>query len=179
MSGASTARPAAPALERGERRAAYALLLGAWASGAAWLAVRYGLPRHGPFGLTPSPLQPWCLVLHGAFAFAALALGGWLAARHVRPAWRTRRSRASGIAMAGSALLLIVSGYLLYYVGGDAGRAILAPLHWSVGLAMPLALLAHVKHRAWRSIAPRRQPPRKAEPDASRARCEPTRDAGS
>jgi hypothetical protein len=162
MSRAATRSATAPARLGRERFGVYAVLLGLWASGVGWLAVHYGLPRRGPFGLTPSPLEPWCLALHGAFAFAALGLVGWLAARHVGPGWRTGRSRASGVAMAAGAGLLIVSGYSLYYVAGDAGRAIAVPLHWGVGLAMPLALLAHLRQRKRGSVARGRRLPGEA-----------------
>ncbi|TAM11827.1 MAG: DUF4405 domain-containing protein [Nevskiaceae bacterium] len=119
--------------------------MGTWLSGALWLAVHYGLRRPGPFGVpTPSPLEPWSLALHGAFAFASLALGGWLLAEHLPPAWYSARSRISGLAMVIGGAVLVVTGYLLFYVAGDCARAVIGIVHWGLGLATPGLLLAHL-----------------------------------
>jgi hypothetical protein len=40
-------------------------------------------------------------------------------------------------------VLLIVSGLLLYYLQSDELRSPTAIVHWAIGLAMPLALMAH------------------------------------
>lgn len=135
-------------LRRQPRRVGFALLAGLWGSGLLWLSVHYGLRRPGAFGVpTPSPLEPWALALHGAFGFAALVLLGWLAAAHLPPAWRSGRSRRSGLVMCALAALLTFSGYLLYYVAGDTARAVIGVAHWAVGLAAPLALLVHLLAR--------------------------------
>jgi hypothetical protein len=44
--------------------------------------------------------------------------------------------------------LLIVSGYLLYYLPSDDLRGPTGVIHWVIGLVMPLALLAHWLVRA-------------------------------
>lgn len=135
-------------LRRRQRRGVYAILLGIWLSGVLWLLVHYALRRPGAFGvMTPSPLEPWCLALHGAFAFITLGLAGWLLAAHLPPAWRSGHSRRSGVGMATLLVFLTVSGYLLYYVVGDAARSTIALLHWAVGLALPLMLGLHLLAR--------------------------------
>ena len=122
----------------------YLIVLGVWLSGAVWLAVHYGLRHRSAFGMmTPSPLEPWSLALHGAFAFLALGLLGWLLGTHLPPGWRWTRNRASGLAMLSAAVLLSVSGYLLYYVVDDTARQIVAVLHWGLGLAAAPAFLWH------------------------------------
>lgn len=155
----------------------YAILLGCWASGALWLLVHFELPHRGEFGLTLSPLEPWFLAAHGAFAFAALGLGGWLLATHVPPGWRSGRSRPSGIAMASGTAVLIVTGYLLYYLGGDRSRALVSIAHWAVGLTMPFVLGGHLwqRHRSrlqvrlFSTSTPRRNPfPEARDPPPSR-----------
>jgi len=37
----------------------------------------------------------------------------------------------------------MMSGYLLYYIGGEGTRAIVSVLHWGIGFAAPLLLLWH------------------------------------
>jgi hypothetical protein len=48
--------------------------------------------------------------------------------------------------------VLIASGYLLYYAGGDETQAIAAVIHWGIGLAAPLVF---VLHRFGKKIAQR------------------------
>lgn len=135
-------------MRRRPRRVIYVLLSGLWTSGVLWLGAHYGLRRPGAFGVpTPSPLEPWVLALHGAFGFLALALLGWLASAHLPPAWRSGRSRRTGLLLCGVAGVLTVSGYLLYYVVGDEARAVIGVVHWSIGAAAPLALFIHLLAR--------------------------------
>ena len=48
---------------------------------------------------------------------------------------------------------LTLSGYLLYYVGSDSVRDIMALVHWAIGLALPLLTVWHVwRGRVWRQI---------------------------
>ena len=50
-------------------------------------------------------------------------------------------------------LILILTGYLLYYAGDDQPRAMISLLHWVIGLGAPLA---YAVHRLWgRFIATR------------------------
>jgi len=43
----------------------------------------------------------------------------------------------------GLLLFLTLSGYLLYYAGGDEARAVISPLHWIVGLGAPALFVLH------------------------------------
>ncbi|NIO41107.1 MAG: hypothetical protein GTO41_13585, partial [Burkholderiales bacterium] len=48
---------------------------------------------------------------------------------------------------------LTVTGYLLYYVGSDPVRDVLAIAHWGVGLGLPLLTIWHVwRGRVWRRL---------------------------
>ncbi|WP_395683394.1 hypothetical protein [Dokdonella sp.] len=113
-----------------------------WLSGVAWIVLHYFLRRAGEFGEQPHPLEIWSLRLHGGAAFAALWLFGLLWPIHVIPAWRARR-RASGIVVAGVFIMLIASGWLLYYGSGDDTRAAVALVHWIIGLALLAPYLWH------------------------------------
>jgi hypothetical protein len=117
--------------------------VGAWTSGLGWLAFHYLAARPGPFGPERSPLEPWWLKIHGAFAFLSLWVGGMLWTLHVVAAWRQNRRRGSGGVLFGGVLLLIATGYLLYYVGDDGIRAPVSVLHWVIGAFAPAGYAAH------------------------------------
>lgn len=130
-------------LSRARRLSVYLVALGLWGSGATWVLLRYAFQRQGPFGAEPHPLQPWALKVHGAFAFATLWLLGALWAAHLVNGWRAGRRRFSGAVLFGLAVLLIVTGWLLYYAGDDDLRGVVAIVHWAVGLGAPLAFVLH------------------------------------
>jgi hypothetical protein len=113
-------------------------------SGAGWLAFHYFAPATGEFGATPHPSEPWWLRLHGAAAFAFLFLFGTVVPNHVRRAWQLRRNRSSGVSFCSLNAVLILTGYALYYFGGEDSRAVISMTHWIVGLAFPLIVAWHV-----------------------------------
>ena len=141
-------------LSRRRKFAVYAIIGATWGSGVAWLFFHYLLMRQGKFGPEPHPFETWSLALHGACAFAALWLGGLLWPTHIVPWWTGGERRSSGIVLIGMAGVLIVSGYLLYYAGGDGARGWIELLHWMVGLLLAIALLVHAL-RSSRYRAPR------------------------
>ncbi len=101
------------------------------------------LAKQGEFGPEVNPLEPWLLKLHGAFAVAAIWMFGLMWSVHVTRLWPLSWRRWSGGLMATVATWLIVSGYLLYYVGDDRARSIVSILHWGLGLAAPVFFLWH------------------------------------
>lgn len=125
-----------------------------WLSGAAWLIAHYFLQHRGPFGPQPSASEPTWLAIHGAAAFAVIWLLGWITGTHVPAVWPRRSRQASGIALLVIAGLLILSGYLLYYVIGDATRHLLSLLHWIIGLAALPVFFIHRGLRIQRLHAP-------------------------
>jgi len=129
------------------------IVLGVWLSGALWLVFHDFLMRPGEFGLTAHPLEQWWLRAHGAFAFASLWLLGFLSVAHVGGRWAWRRQRRSGLVLLAVYIWLVLTGYLLYYAGGDAFRAAVSLGHWTVGLAALIFLLLHRRIR--RSAGPR------------------------
>ncbi len=91
--------------------------LGLWLTGAVWLIAHYVLVYEGEFGPLPHPLEFWSVAAHGAFGFASLWLLGLLWSVHIPAGWRASRRRLSGSMMFGVVAFLILSGYLLYYLG--------------------------------------------------------------
>lgn len=134
-------------LGKSRLRALYLIGVGVWLSGGLWLLFHYFLTRKGPFGPESNPLEPWWLKLHGAFAFAATWFFGLLWGTHITVGWRSGRRRASGSILTGFIFFLVLSGYLLYYVGDDTARSVVSVSHWGVGLACPLLYWVHRMRR--------------------------------
>jgi len=135
-----TTTPPRPRLSAPQRIAIYAVGFGLWASGGLWLLFHFFVQPH--FG-APHPLEPWWMKLHGAFSFASLWLFGLLWGVHVIKGWSGGRRRWSGGTLAGILIGLMLTGYLLYYVGDEDVRDLVSIAHWSVGLALPLLFFVH------------------------------------
>lgn len=117
---------------------------GVWLTGAVWLVAHYFLIVDGPFGPSPHPLEFWSRASHGAFSFASLWLLGLLWTVHIPAGWRSLRRRWTGSLTLGVSAWLVVSGYLLYYLGSDELISTITLLHWTVGL---VSLVIFVLHR--------------------------------
>ena len=125
------------------RVAVYVVAAGVWLTGVAWLLFHYALRRQGEFGPETNPLEPWWLKLHGAFAFGALWAVGMLSSAHFPNGWASHRRRWSGAILFAAAMLLTLTGYLLYYLGDERLRQMNAVAHWCLGLASALPFLLH------------------------------------
>jgi len=113
-----------------------------WASGVLWLTLHFGFEQQTPFGPLPNPWEPVLMRVHGLLAVVGVFLLGWVASGHVLVRWASARNRLSGLVLAGSAVVLVASGYALYYSTGalHAGAAL---VHEGLGTAALLAALAH------------------------------------
>jgi hypothetical protein len=134
-------------LSRSRLRAFYVTGVGVWLTGGLWLLFHYFVTKQGEFGPQSNPLEPWWLKLHGAFALAATWFFGLLWGTHMTVAWPSARRRRSGGVLGGVVLWLIITGYLLYYVGNDTARAIVSMGHWVIGIACPLLYWVHRKRK--------------------------------
>jgi hypothetical protein len=129
------------------RSLVYIIIAGTWITGGVWLIYHYFLVRQGEFGPETNPLEPWSLRLHGAFAFAAIWIFGLLWPVHIAKLWPHARRRWSGGTVTALFLALIISGYLLYYVGDERIRPSVSEVHWITGVASPIALLHRIRRR--------------------------------
>ena len=125
-------------------------------SGAGWLLSHYGLRAPGAFGDVPSPSEVWWLRLHGAAVIGFLLAFGALLTIHVPHNWRRNLHRPSGLFLVLCVGLLALSGYGLYYLVSDSGRAWISILHWAVGLLAAAGLGVHI------ALAKRREKARRA-----------------
>jgi hypothetical protein len=113
-------------------------------SGALWLIFHYFFAVKTEFGEGPHPLQQWWLKLHGLAAMAALIIFGSLLLGHIRRAWHHHQNRISGGGMVALVILLTLSGYALYYFGGEKSRPIISASHWIIGIAALSLLVLHI-----------------------------------
>src|SRR5262249_45375602 len=123
------------------RRLLYGVLALLFFTGAAWAYWNYLVPSSGDFEIGA---KAWAMKLHGGAAMAILVLVGMLLTGHVRFAWRARRNRGNGSLFLGAFGILTVTGYGLYYAGGERLRAWTNWIHLAVGLALPLLLVLHI-----------------------------------
>jgi len=113
-----------------------------WLSGAVWLVLHYVFPQATSFGPLPNPWEAPLMRVHGLIAVCAVFLIGWMMAAHVTVRWASERNRRSGLVLGGTALLLILSGYALYYTTGSPHDAA-ALAHEAIGVLALAAALAH------------------------------------
>jgi hypothetical protein len=131
-------------LERWHRRCIYASCAALFASGVAWLVLHYFMRPIGQFGETINPLEPWSMKLHGAAAMVMLFFLGSLMNGHIRRALKAGRNLVSGWAMIATMLILIGSGFGLYYLAGESDRLAWSAAHWIVGLGCGLLNVLHI-----------------------------------
>ena len=114
-----------------------------WLSGAAWLLLHYYGQVKGEFGPETNPLEPWLMRLHGLALIPALLGFGGLLIVHIPKGWKTESQRVPGVALTALAVVLIGSGYMLYYVGAESVRDWTSIIHWTIGLAVPGIFVWH------------------------------------
>jgi len=107
----------------------------------AWAYWNYLAASPGDFEMSA---KAWAMKIHGAAAMAVLVLIGMLLNEHVRLAWRARRNRANGSVFLSAFAFLTITGYGLYYAGGEKLRAWTSWIHLAIGLVLPILLLIHI-----------------------------------
>ena len=134
-------RPDRIRLRRLQRYFLYAVLVLVFLSGVAWAYWNYLAASPGDFEMSA---KAWAMKIHGAAAMAVLVLVGMLLNEHVRLAWRARRNRANGSIFLSAFAFLTITGYGLYYGGGERLRAWTGWVHLAIGLVLPILLLIHI-----------------------------------
>ncbi|HZO23466.1 MAG TPA: hypothetical protein VFB37_13265 [Steroidobacteraceae bacterium] len=145
-------------MRAGLRMAIYIVFGALWVSGCLWLLLHEFFTHPGDFGPLPNPWEPAVLRLHGWIAVTAVFLLGWITARHVSDRWGQTIKRPSGLAVVGVAVVLVLSGYALYYTT-DGLHDIAAAAHEMLGAAGLLFALLH-----WRRYRPRTAARKLAQP---------------
>jgi hypothetical protein len=125
-------------LSRPLKAVVYLSFLVLLATGAGWMYAQGRLEEEG-WETIPRLLMK----VHGGAAMVALLVLGTLTA-HVKRGWKAQKNRLSGVVLLGVNAFLIVTGYGLYYAGGEELRAWLSRWHGWIGLAAGVLLPAHV-----------------------------------
>jgi hypothetical protein len=113
-----------------------------WLTGALWLLLHLLFPAHNEFGTLPNAWEAPLMRLHGLIAVATVFLFGWVGAGHILARWSAAANRISGLWLMGAAVVLVVSGYALYYTTGAFHEGA-AGVHEWLGLLAIGAALAH------------------------------------
>jgi hypothetical protein len=133
-------RPDSIRLKRSQRYFLYVVLALLFLSGVGWAYWNY-LRSPGDF---EASAKSWAMKIHGAAGMAILVMIGMLLNGHVKFAWRACRNRANGSIFLSAFAVLTLTGYGLYYAGGESLRAWTSWIHLGVGLALPILLLIHI-----------------------------------
>ncbi len=107
-------------------------------TGAVWMYAQSRLEEES-WEKVPRVLMQ----IHGGLAMLSMITLGSLTA-HVRRGWSADKNRLSGVVLLGICGFLIVTGYGLYYAGGEDLRAWCSRWHWWVGVGLGIILPAHV-----------------------------------
>ena len=134
-------RPDSIRLKPLQRYFLYAVVALLFFSGVAWAYWNYLAVSPGDF---EKSAKTWAMKLHGAAAMAILVLIGMLLTGHVRFAWRAGRNRLNGSVFLSAFAVLTITGYGLYYAGGERLRAWTSWIHLAIGLVLPILLLIHI-----------------------------------
>src|SRR5947207_9478613 len=123
----------------------YAVVALLFFSGVAWAYWNYLAVSPGDF---ETSAKTWAMKLHGAAAMAILVLIGMLLTGHVRFAWRAGRNRLNGSVFLSAFAVLTITGYGLYYAGGERLRAWTSWIHLAIDLSLPILVLTTI-FRGW------------------------------
>jgi hypothetical protein len=107
-------------------------------SGIVWLILEFKNPE------IFRDIMVYSLRLHGAASFGFLIVFGMVLSTHISFNWQVKKNRRiSGIILTIFVTILILSGYLLYYLGGEEIRAFTSYLHWISGISCSAVFAVH------------------------------------
>jgi hypothetical protein len=131
-------------LSKLQERWVHITFIGLLFSGVGWLILHHFFLIKGSFGVEENPYQVWCLKVHGAAAMGFMVVLGALIPIHMRRNWLIHRNVGSAVPLVLSIVVMIVTGYGLYYVGSEHWRPWISAIHWIAGLLSVPALTVHV-----------------------------------
>lgn len=120
-------------------------------TGFALAVFRYLIPSSDAFSSYPHPSWKYVVMAHvvATPVFFFFVGGVWWA--HVVRYWKWRRRRVSGATMVTLVAAASLTGYLLYFVGSEAGIGVVRAAHTTAGAAATVFYVFHAL-AGWRSI---------------------------
>jgi hypothetical protein len=118
----------------------YGLCAVLWLTGIIWLYFRY-IYKTDEGQFQTHPAQSISLIMHGFAAAGFLIIFGSLLF-HIPQGWRQTVQRPTGISLLTICLILILTGWGLYYLGQQ--REMISLIHWCIGVLLPVLLFCHV-----------------------------------
>jgi hypothetical protein len=126
-----------------QRVIVYSLMAALWVSGCIWLYFDQRARFQDAFGGERNPWESALLTAHGILAVAGMFLFGWITAHHVTRWWNMERRRTSGGVFSGLLLLLIVSGFALFFLSEDRWQHYAALIHDILGVGIAAFAVQH------------------------------------
>ncbi len=120
----------------------FGMVFFAWISGICLFSALEWGEIEGEFGIEPSPYLGILLKLHGISAFCFLISFGFFLGTHVQNTWRMKKNRISGYGFITAQVFMIITGYLLYYMGWNFLRY----LHFAIGFSLPFLIGIHTRN---------------------------------
>lgn len=109
-------------------------------SGLFWLIFMFYLDYESPFYF----LKAYNIKLHGFATLLFLITFGMLTSTHLSFNWQVKKNRRkSGLILTALLLGLIISGYLLYYLGDEDWRNYTSYFHWISGIICSVFFIFH------------------------------------
>ena len=121
-------------------------VVGVWGTGVLWLCLHYFGKHDGPFGVEFHGGEMPIRAAHGFIVLVFLIAFGTLVPFHFRAGWMAGTRFRSSLPLIAVTLILILTGWGLYYAGGESLRQ---GLHFSHSLLGVLLLPLFLIH-AWR-----------------------------
>jgi hypothetical protein len=134
-------------LSRWHRAGVSVTTLALWGTGVVILWAHVFGKKAGPFGPEPHWVEFPARAAHGLAAPVFLMVLGSLAPRHVPSGWQTGTRRGSAVTLGTAALILILTGWGLYYAGGDTLRQGIRWTHSALGMLLLPFFLFHSKKK--------------------------------
>jgi hypothetical protein len=103
-------------------------------------------------------LEPPVLLIHGVVAILGMYVLGWVSIRHVVRWWQGGLRRVSGASLSTCLVLLVVTGFALFFVSDDGSQHAAALSHDVFGVIVTVFGVQHwffARRRDMRSAASR------------------------
>lgn len=137
-------KPKGLEISRGLRGGLYGSFGILFLSGVAWLFSRSFLSVETEYGALPAPYEAWSMKVHGAAVPVFLVVFGWLFPVHITRGYRSGWNLVSGLLLLGMISSLILTGYLLYYSGGEGSRRFSSLAHSILGVGAIGVIVSHI-----------------------------------